>query len=280
LVNDAWPLYDDDTSSSPAAGDIDNDGMLEIVVGPIRDQVHCWELGENTYKPECMPWPMFHHDRFNTGLYGFSVEELKANAHGPYYGLINEYVQFFGSLVGGYPPYSYHWDFGDTYTSEEQNPQHTYTIPGNYTVTLTVTDDAGSNSDDFTFTWIQESNSPPVLELMDGPTHGTIGISYDYIFKAIDPEGASVWYYIDWGDTSNTSWLGPYDSDKQVNFNHTWTKQGTYFIKCKAKDPYNDEGSEKMIEVTMPRNKVKNNVFFWRLLEQFPIFQKLLLFIK
>ena len=32
----------------------------------------------------------------------------------------------------------YEWDFGDTYTSTEQNPTHIYTEPGQYTVSLTV----------------------------------------------------------------------------------------------------------------------------------------------
>jgi hypothetical protein len=70
LVNDAWPLYGEDIYSSPAAGDIDNDGMLEIVVGSYHDdKVHCWELGENTYEPTLLPWPMFHHDEWHTGCY-------------------------------------------------------------------------------------------------------------------------------------------------------------------------------------------------------------------
>ena len=34
------------------------------------------------------------------------------------------------------------WDFGDGFTSTELNPNHTYTSPGTYTVTLTVTSDS------------------------------------------------------------------------------------------------------------------------------------------
>ncbi len=36
---------------------------------------------------------------------------------------------------------SWLWDFGDMNTSTEQNPVHTYSAPGVYNVTLTVTDD-------------------------------------------------------------------------------------------------------------------------------------------
>jgi len=39
---------------------------------------------------------------------------------------------------------SWAWSFGDGDTSTEQNPSHSFGSPGNYTVTLTVTDDDGA----------------------------------------------------------------------------------------------------------------------------------------
>jgi len=41
---------------------------------------------------------------------------------------------------------SWFWDFGDGYTSTEQNPRHRYSGYGTYTATLTVTDDYGDRS--------------------------------------------------------------------------------------------------------------------------------------
>ena len=38
---------------------------------------------------------------------------------------------------------NYAWDFGDGNTSDQANPSHSYTIPGAYLATLTVTDDGG-----------------------------------------------------------------------------------------------------------------------------------------
>jgi PKD repeat protein len=39
---------------------------------------------------------------------------------------------------------SYHWDFGDGTTSNLENPTHTYSTPGDYSVTQTITTAAGS----------------------------------------------------------------------------------------------------------------------------------------
>ncbi len=40
----------------------------------------------------------------------------------------------------------YHWDFGDSTTSAEQNPVHTYTVNGTYDVTLIVINGCGSDT--------------------------------------------------------------------------------------------------------------------------------------
>ena len=49
-------------------------------------------------------------------------------------------------------PSSWSWNFGDGGTSTQQNPQHTYSNPGNYIVNLTVTNATGFNSTSDTIT--------------------------------------------------------------------------------------------------------------------------------
>ncbi|MBK8341160.1 MAG: PKD domain-containing protein [Flavobacteriales bacterium] len=44
-------------------------------------------------------------------------------------------------------PNSWLWDFGDFTTSTDQDPLHTYAAPGTYTVTLTVTNPNGNDTD-------------------------------------------------------------------------------------------------------------------------------------
>ena len=51
----------------------------------------------------------------------------------------------FTDTSGGVPT-SWLWDFGDGATSTAQNPSHTYTSPGSYTVSLKATNAAGSDT--------------------------------------------------------------------------------------------------------------------------------------
>ena len=58
-------------------------------------------------------------------------------------------VQFTASVEeeeGG--PWTFGWDFGDGSKSTEQNPVHTYDKVGEYTATLTVTDQKGNKGTD------------------------------------------------------------------------------------------------------------------------------------
>ena len=203
-------------------------------------------------------------------LHAFNYFELETDAHGPYIGIMNEPVQFTGSADGGYPPYRYHWDFGDEETSEEQNPTHEYTSAGNYTVTFTVTDDNDSVDVDTTWALIRESNDPPGTPNIEGETHGYYGESYDYTFIATDPDGDDIWYFIEWGDESNSGWIGPYDSGEEVIKSHTWDDEGTYNIRAKAKDIFDAEGEWGILEVTMPINQQSTHPWFTWLLERFP----------
>jgi len=197
----------------------------------------------------------------------FGVDNFTADAHGPYYGIANVTVQFTGSAYKGVKPYEWLWDFGDGNASTEQNATHIYRYAGNYTVILTVTDSEQNTTNDTTWAKIQATNDPPSKPDIDGRTRGGPHQTYPYTFVSTDPDDNDVSYYIDWGDDTNTGWIGPYDSGEEITKSHKWDEMGTYIIKAKAKDIFEEESEWGYLEVEIP---VSYNTPFQRFLNRFP----------
>jgi len=103
----------------------------------------------------------------------------------------------------------------------------------------------------------------PYPPIVDGPTSGKTGKSYDYIFNAIDPEGNFVKYIIDWGD-GNTDTTPFNQPGTDVTVSHIWSTAGTYYIKAKSKDTHDAESdwsNPLMMIITKNKNRVINTPF-------------------
>ena len=124
---------------------------------------------------------------------------------------------------------------------------------------------------DLTFkTYAKMENKAPSKPTIDGPTKGKKGETYSYIAKAKDPEGDQIYYFFDWGDGTNTGWLGPYPSDQPVSAHHTWYGAGKYSIRVKAKDDFGEddygnngesEWSDPLVVSISKNKKSLNHVF-------------------
>jgi hypothetical protein len=115
-------------------------------------------------------------------------------------------------------------------------------------------------------------NRPPSPPTIIGPTKGKINVEVTYNFSTADPEGDQVYYYIDWGDGTNSSWIGPYSSGVTIPQSHTWSKKGTYIIKAKAKDVRGYESGWGQLSITMPFSYNIPLQFFWdRFFQRFPL---------
>ena len=114
--------------------------------------------------------PMSHGARFDARP---ASTALAANAtYAPEGGQWNcgqgtETIGFFGKALGGSPPYTFRWSFGDaTPNSTTQDPVHTYASAGPFRANLTVTDANGTvASASVAVTWVIpfdcRDNAPP-----------------------------------------------------------------------------------------------------------------------
>ncbi|MFE3846087.1 M28 family peptidase [Thermoplasmatota archaeon] len=83
------------------------------------------------------------------------------------------------------------------------------------------------------------SNSPP-----DKP-HSPNGLDsikinevHTFTTSALDSDDDQIYYLFDWGDGSNSKWVGPLNSGEIAHASHMWTKQGEYKIRVKVKDEH------------------------------------------
>jgi len=85
-------------------------------------------------------------------------------------------------------------------------------------------------------------NSPPETpEQPDGPIEGNVNQVYTFSATTTDPDEDQIYYWFDWGDNTNSGWIGPIQSGILKVANHTWTGEGDYVVKAKAKDVNNLE---------------------------------------
>ncbi len=138
-----------------------------------------------------------------------------------------------------------------------------------YTVWVNATDPNGSGL--YTrnwYTFATKANQPPDPPIITGPITGKVSRVTYYNFTSIDPEDDGIYYYIDWGDSTNSSWIGPYLSGDEIVKSHTWSTKGTYTVKAKVKDIYGNESNWAQLEITMPKGMIYIPSFILELLEK------------
>jgi len=116
------------------------------------------------------------------------------------------------------------------------------------------------------FTIINEgTNSPPEKpQRPSGQTNGNVGETYLYSTQTTDPDEDQVYYMWDWGDGTTSDWIGPFASGATATATYSWTEQGTYSIKVKAKDINDDESAwSDPLSINMPLGQeLSNNMIF------------------
>ena len=69
-----------------------------------------------------------------------------------------------------------------------------------------------------------------------GETNGEVETQYTYRTKTTDDNGDSLYYLFDWGDGTDSGWIGPYQNNEVASASHEWYKKGMYSVTVQAKD--------------------------------------------
>ncbi len=83
-----------------------------------------------------------------------------------------------------------------------------------------------------------DSMIPPLTPEIDGPQNDLVpGESYTYTVSSLsDVNDDTLSVLVDWGDGSDTGWLGPVETGDTVTVDHAWDDYGLYPVKVKVRD--------------------------------------------
>ncbi|GAA1389858.1 PKD domain-containing protein [Luteococcus peritonei] len=134
------------------------------------------------------------------------------------------------------------WDFGDGSTATGATARHTYTKPGRYTVTLTVTDDAGASSQRTAQVNVTEpANQPPTARFTVAVDGSTVALDAS---GSTDPDGSIASVAWDFGDGT---------TGEGVRQSHDYPTAGSYTVTVTVTDDQGESASTKQAITIAPR---------------------------
>jgi len=137
---------------------------------------------------------------------------------------------------------SWSWNFGDSATSTLQNPAHIYQAAGAYTVSLTVSGNAGSD-DEIKTNYITVTTPPaPVADFTGSPTSGAVPLTVNFTDGSTGTVTAWSWTFGD-GGTSTAR-----------NPSHIYQNAGTYNVSLTATGPGGTDIETKTGYITVSLN--------------------------
>ena len=97
----------------------------------------------------------------------------------------------------------------------------------------------------------------PSSPKISGQSKGEPGKVYEFSFSSTDyfPEGDQIYYFVEWGDGTDSGWQGPYNNGEELTLSHMWTQSDSYIIKAKAKDSFDAESDWSTLSISMPKSK-------------------------
>jgi beta propeller repeat protein len=147
-----------------------------------------------------------------------AAKPVAAFSASPTSGKVPLSVKFIDASTG--TPTKWKWDFGDGTTSTKQNPTHKYSKAGVYTVKLTVTNAAGSNTaTKSNYITVTGTSQAPVADFWGWPLSGKAPLKVTFTETS---KGSPTSWKWDFGDGKSSTEKSP---------THTYSAAGTYTVK-------------------------------------------------
>ncbi len=139
--------------------------------------------------------------------------------------IVGQLASFTASVSGGTSPYTFNWNFGDGTTASGNPVNHSFNMPGTYTVTVTVTD---ANAMTATVPADILVNPLTLAVTVSGPTTGTLGTAVTFTATG---SGGTTPYTFAWTATG-----GSPASGTGASFSTTYSTEGTFTVSVTITD--------------------------------------------
>jgi hypothetical protein len=183
---------------------------------------------------------------------------------GPASGDVDESLSYSSSTTDFEGEDIYYWfDWGDgtdsgwlgPYVSgEEVTESNIWTVRGVYDIKVKAKDINDDESDWSEIFTVSISNKNPNKPKITGKRICTAENTYEFTFKAEDADGDQIHYYVNWGDNTDTGWVGPFESGDIFTVEHSWSDTGSFSIRAKAKDIFETESEWATYQVMVNQN--------------------------
>jgi len=95
-------------------------------------------------------------------------------------------------------------------------------------------------------------NDEPYPPILTGDEEGEVGDELSFVVTSTDPNDDDIWYLVEYGDGTDSGWIGPYASGTSGYLLHEYDAIGEYIVKATAKDTYGEQslyGNQLTVEI-------------------------------
>ena len=235
-------IYDPDLGTMVLVGGLNSAGQIQTGTWQFNGAV--WSVlasqgGPHGHEAGIGVWDPADHELVLAGGGGpgsgsytdvLSIPLTPVNVTAPLETDVGVVTNFTANAIGGAPPYTFSWNWGDDTTTAGPLATHTYAAPNAYVVTLTVRGPASNPA-----TWQREITvaADPVPKLVTAPRGLDAGVPFS--ISATATGGVAPFRY---------SWsLSDGGTGHGATLNHTFATSGEYVLNLTTLDSVGGSGS-------------------------------------